>query len=113
MPIDEARLKSVLSSNKRTIINSDMFARSAVLVPLIKSDTGSWEILFQVRASHLKRQPGEICFPGGTLDSPQESPRRAARRETCEELGLRPEEVYMWGRLGLLFLCSTCYFFLL
>ncbi len=102
MTMNEAKMKSALASDNLTIINDRLLAKSAVLVPLIETDSGEWIVLFQVRASHLKRQPGEVCFPGGALDGPEESPRQAARRETCEELGLRPEEIYIWGQLGLI-----------
>ena len=97
-----ARIKAALNQPGLKIIDEDLFAQSAVLVPLIKANNGGWNVLFQVRAAHLKRQPGEICFPGGTLDSPSESPHQAAHRETCEELGLRPEDVSIWGQLGLI-----------
>ena len=52
------------------MIGEELFVKSAVLVPFLKDDTGSWNILFQVRSSLLNRQPGEICFPGGTLEGP-------------------------------------------
>ncbi|HKM39550.1 MAG TPA: CoA pyrophosphatase, partial [bacterium] len=102
MPIDKNQLMSILPQEKPAIINDNMFAKSAVLVPLIKSNAGLWKVLFQVRSSRLQRQPGEICFPGGILDGPQETPRQAARRETNEELGIRPEDIYIWGQLGLI-----------
>lgn len=102
MAFDIAKLKAVIAEQPLTLIDEKLFAKSAVLVPLVKDNNGGWRVLFQVRASHLKRQPGEICFPGGTLDGPSESPRQGAIRETSEELGLRPEQVYIWGQLGLI-----------
>ena len=36
----------------------------AVLVPLVERD-GELHLLYEVRASTLRRQPGEVCFPGG------------------------------------------------
>lgn len=41
--------------------------------------------LFEVRSAALRRQPGEISFPGGEIE-PGEAPAAAALRETCEEL---------------------------
>ena len=45
----------------------DVTGEYAVLVPLIEGNTG-WELLFEVRASTLRRQPGEVCFPGGKME---------------------------------------------
>jgi len=65
---------------------------SAVLVPLVQR-AGEWRLLFELRSRNLKRQPGEICFPGGAIEPADESPEDAAVRECCEELGLDEERV--------------------
>lgn len=62
----------------------------AVLVPWVNSEEGR-SLLLEVRSLSVK-QPGEICFPGGRLES-GETPADAAVRETCEELGIGPEAV--------------------
>ena len=62
----------------------DMLPGSAVLIPLVWR-TGEPEIVFEVRALHLERQPGEVCLPGGKREK-DETPEEAAIRETCEEL---------------------------
>lgn len=56
----------------------------AIFIPIICSNTEP-SLLFEVRSSHLKQQPNEICFPGGRIEK-GESPLAAAKRETCEEL---------------------------
>ena len=58
----------------------------AVLVPLVEWQ-GRTHVLFEVRADTLRRQPGEVCFPGGRME-PGESPTECAFRETWEELGI-------------------------
>ena len=63
----------------------------AVLVPLAQREEGL-SMLFEVRADTLKRQPGEVCFPGGRME-PGESPVQCALRETWEELNIPPETV--------------------
>jgi 8-oxo-dGTP pyrophosphatase MutT (NUDIX family) len=75
--------------------------RAAVAVPLVEKD-GDLHLLFEVRSRHLKRQPGEICFPGGRLEPDDRDPSAAAVRETCEELGLPPERVRVLGALDIL-----------
>ena len=64
---------------------------SAVCIPLLPGPDGC-SVLFEVRAQKLKRQPGEVCFPGGRLEG-EETPAQAAVRETAEELLLRREQV--------------------
>ena len=44
-------------------------------------------LLFEVRADTLDRQPGEVCFPGGHMES-GETPAACALRETEEELSI-------------------------
>lgn len=58
----------------------------AVLVPLVER-AGEAHLLFEVRAETLKRQPGEVCFPGGRIEE-GETPAQCALRETVEELGI-------------------------
>jgi 8-oxo-dGTP pyrophosphatase MutT (NUDIX family) len=59
-----------------------------VLIPLVNKG-GELYLLYQVRADELKKQPGEIAFPGGKMEK-GETPEQTAVRETCEEL-LVPE----------------------
>jgi 8-oxo-dGTP pyrophosphatase MutT (NUDIX family) len=54
--------------------------------------------MYEVRASTLKSQPGEICFPGGKLECHEDS-ESAAVRETCEELNIEPSDIEVIGRV--------------
>ena len=71
---------------------------AAILIPLVPTDDG-FAVLFEVRALHLKKQPGEVCFPGGHIEL-GEDPRAAAIRETCEELAISPSQVEVFADLG-------------
>ena len=71
---------------------------AAILIPLLQGEDGI-EALFQVRASDLARQPGEVCFPGGHIEQ-GEAPRDAAIRETCEELLVDARSVRIIADLG-------------
>ena len=61
--------------------------RFSVLVPVVDIG-GEAHFLYELRSSHIDRQPGEVCFPGGEIE-PGETPRQAVIRETWEEIGLR------------------------
>ena len=67
----------------------------AVLIPLIKKEDG-YHVLFEVRARHLNKQPGEVCFPGGKVE-PGETTYEAAVRETTEELFIQREHIESSG----------------
>ena len=59
----------------------------AVLVPLVEQK-GSTHLLFEVRSLKMRRQPGDVCFPGGRVDQEDVNEEQCAIRETSEELGL-------------------------
>ncbi|WP_226665237.1 NUDIX hydrolase [Metabacillus litoralis] len=75
-----------------SFLGNARFSKYAVLLPLIKVDQDI-HILFEVRSQQLRRQPGEICFPGGRMDEEDESALATAIRETSEELGLTYQHI--------------------
>lgn len=81
-----------LKNKPPQIIGEGSWKHYAVFLPLIPDGKGEFSLLFEVRASHLQTQPGEISFPGGVIEE-GESPREAAHRETCEELLLTLDQV--------------------
>lgn len=76
-------------------------ARYAVLVPLVELDD-ELHLLYEVRAATLRRQPGEVCFPGGRMEQ-GESAQECALRETQEELSIPPDAIRVLGPLD--FIC--------
>jgi 8-oxo-dGTP pyrophosphatase MutT (NUDIX family) len=69
-------------------------------MPLLRRG-GQWHLLFIRRAEHPgDRHSGQVAFPGGHVDATDASHERAALREAEEEIGLRPENVVLLGRLG-------------
>lgn len=74
----------------------------AVLCPFVEREDGL-HLLFEVRAAALRRQGGEVCFPGGRME-PGETPEQCALRETQEELSIPPEHIRLLGRAD--YLCQ-------
>jgi 8-oxo-dGTP pyrophosphatase MutT (NUDIX family) len=71
---------------------------AAVLVPLYL-DSGNLHAVFTKRRDDLSHHAGEISFPGGRQDFPEEELRVTALREAEEEIGLAPKEVEIVGAL--------------
>ena len=78
----------------------DATGRYAVLVPLVEGEEGP-ALLYEVRAGSLRRQPGEVCFPGGKMEG-SESPEECALRETWEELSIPQPAVEVVAQLDFL-----------
>jgi len=92
-------LKRLLNNRQPKLHNLKGYFVSAVLLPIIETD-GEMQVLFEVRSSNLKRQPGEICFPGGMVESGELSrPQDTAVREAMEELGVLREQIELIGPL--------------
>ena len=88
-------LQTVLQNREPGLM--DATGRYAVLVPLAQGPKGP-SLLYEVRAKTLRRQPGEVCFPGGRLEK-DERPEQCALRELEEELAIPPAAVQVLGRL--------------
>lgn len=71
---------------------------AAVLVPLLKPDESVTKLLMIQRAMNLKRNAGQIAFPGGLREG-KETPEQTALREFEEELGVDRREVKVLGYL--------------
>jgi 8-oxo-dGTP pyrophosphatase MutT (NUDIX family) len=61
------------------------------------------ELLLTERAHDMRSHPGQVSFPGGSVD-PGETAVEAALREAEEEIGLDPSSVEVFGRLPELWL---------
>ena len=71
---------------------------AAVLVPIFQR-TGEPVAVFTERRADLRRHAGQISFPGGRQDFPDEDLRTTALREAEEEIGLTRTDVELVGAL--------------
>lgn len=69
---------------------------AAVLVPLCHVNNHLC-LLYTLRTTHLKRNSGQISFPGGMTDN-NETAEETAVRETEEEIGIPAKNVRVIGR---------------
>ncbi len=90
--MDASRIIAKLENRMPTILGMEQFSRFGILVPLIEKQ-GELHVLFEVRALDLRRQPGEICFPGGRVEKTDADEKETAIRETSEELGITSESI--------------------
>ncbi|MFV0466187.1 MAG: NUDIX hydrolase [Lachnospiraceae bacterium] len=84
-----------LFTRRPGIIGEEKYSQFAVFVPLIEKH-GEVFLLFEKRSGNLKRQPGEICFPGGRIEL-GETAEECAVRETTEELLIVKEQIRVLG----------------
>jgi 8-oxo-dGTP pyrophosphatase MutT (NUDIX family) len=70
---------------------------AAVLIPVVARENAT--VLMTRRAMQLRKHPGQIAFPGGTIDPTDAGAAAAALREAQEEIGLDPDLVEPIGRL--------------
>lgn len=72
--------------------------RASIVIPLCRFH-GVPSILFTVRSLSVGKHKGEVCFPGGMVDSNDISIEATCLREMKEEVGLPPESVQVLGIL--------------
>src|SRR5699024_12413584 len=73
------------------MLNQEAYPRYGMLIRLVHVDS-EIQVLFEVRSMKLRSQPGDICFPGGRLDSGDARLKACAIRETEEEIGIHKNQ---------------------
>ncbi|MHA7261756.1 NUDIX hydrolase [Arthrobacter sp. TMN-37] len=92
------------------ILNPKKARRAAVLILFGTADdhlapghpasaAADLDLLLVQRADSLNHHPGQVAFPGGTIDPGDADERAAALREAQEETGLEPSGVEVLGAL--------------
>lgn len=72
--------------------------RAAVLIPLVRA-AETWQVLLTHRSDTVHDHKGQVAFPGGSAEPQDVSLEETALRETWEEIGIRPEDVDVLGRM--------------
>ena len=98
MTIDRDRLRQRLAEAGHRKLPLQELRPAAVLVPLFHSDNED-RLLLTRRTDELEHHGGEISFPGGGWHAEDPDLLTTALRETEEEMGIRPDDVTVYGRL--------------
>ena len=97
----DRQLSAYLNGREPQVTTDIDVITAAVAVPLLAID-GEDHVLFTVRSQTLRRQPGEISFPGGHCESTDKTGTDAAIRECSEELGIDTSQIELVGPLDCL-----------
>lgn len=92
----DIQLKQYLANREQTIVTDIDVITAAVAIPLVKIDKED-HVLFTVRSMNLRRQPGEVSFPGGHREAKDKTGADTAIRECSEELGIPLETIELVG----------------
>jgi len=98
MPSSDRLREVLLTPEEAAKLDAPGTKDAAVLIPLYPR-CGDLVAIFTERRSDMRRHAGEISFPGGRQDFPDEDLRTTALREAEEEIGLAPADVRVVGAL--------------
>jgi len=73
--------------------------RAAVMIPMLEIDH-QWHILLTKRSDSLTEHRGQVAFPGGAQEVQDKDLTQTGLREMQEEIGIRPQDVRVFGNLG-------------
>lgn len=82
----------------------DAGARPGAVLMLFGEGPGGPDLLLTERAHTMRSHPGQVSFPGGSVDDTDPSPVDTALREAWEEVGLDPAGVEILATLPELWL---------
>ena len=102
-PVERAAREIEASDLTRFVPPPGGDARRGAVLMLFGDGPRGGELLLTERAHDMRSHPGQVSFPGGSVD-PGETAVEAALREAEEEVGVEPGSVTVFGRLPELWL---------
>jgi 8-oxo-dGTP pyrophosphatase MutT (NUDIX family) len=90
-------IAALATSDDAQDLNRGPVTAAAVLVPIVHGERPG--VLLTKRSAALKSHAGQVAFPGGRVERTDASIEAAALREAEEEVGLRPQDAELVGRL--------------
>jgi 8-oxo-dGTP pyrophosphatase MutT (NUDIX family) len=91
----------------RFVPPEDAATREGAVLVLFGQGPAGPDLLLTERAHDMRSHPGQVSFPGGSVDAADASPAAAALREAQEETGLDPAGVRVFATLPRLWLPPT------
>lgn len=91
--------RAALRAHQPRIVEPGAFIPAAVLL-LLTHVAGEDRVVLTVRSNTVEHHKGQISFPGGAVHAADKDLETTALRETWEEIGVRPEDIEVIGRLN-------------
>ena len=103
-PVRRGALAITADELTRFVPPEDAETREGAVLMLFGDGPQGPDLLLTERAHDMRSHPGQVSFPGGSIDPADPSPRHAALREAEEETGLDPSGVDVFAELPQLWL---------
>jgi 8-oxo-dGTP pyrophosphatase MutT (NUDIX family) len=103
-PVRRAAAQITAEELSRLVPSERTRPRLGAVLMLFGEGPGGPDVLLTERAHDMRTHPGQVAFPGGSVDDGDPSPESAALREAQEETGLDPDGVEVFARLPELWL---------
>jgi 8-oxo-dGTP pyrophosphatase MutT (NUDIX family) len=102
-PVAEGARSITVHDLTRFMPPEDAETRLGAVLMLFGEGPAGPDLLLTERAHHMRSHPGQVSFPGGSID-PGETAVEAALREAWEETGVEPSGVTVFAELPELWL---------
>ncbi len=103
-PVRRGALRITADELTRFVPPEDANTREGAVLMLFGDGATGPDLLLTERAHDMRSHPGQVSFPGGSLDPEDPSPVHAALREAEEEVGIDPAGVDVFAQLPQLWL---------
>jgi 8-oxo-dGTP pyrophosphatase MutT (NUDIX family) len=103
-PVRRAAAEITADELTRFVPPDDADTREGAVLMLFGEGPLGPDLLLTERAHDMRSHPGQVSFPGGSIDEADPSPRHTALREAQEETGLDPSGVDVFAELPQLWL---------